>query len=144
MDTAGGHEMRRRSLLYSEASCLFGVVATVLALLLTAGAVGDSFAVEYAYGYAAATGWFGLSLTGQTLWLLPLLRDDVYGPMPGPAWKQLEFPGQVSGTLLVTIGLLAGMTFVVALGATVNLAASVLMMARSLHGWRAQLAMAER
>jgi hypothetical protein len=106
--------------------------------------VGDSFAVEYAYSYAAAAGWFGLSVTGQTLWLLPLLRDDVYGHVPGPAWKQLEFPGQVAGTLLVTIGLLAGMALIVALGAAVNLVASLLVTARSLNWWRAQPAMAER
>jgi len=141
---AGGREMHPRSLLYTEASCLFGVAATLLAILLTTGAVGDRFAVEYAYGYAAAAGWFGLSVTGQTLWLLPLLRDDVHGQVPGPAWRQLEFPGQVVGTLLVTVGLLAGMAVIVALGAAVNLAASLLVMARSLHGWRAQLAMAER
>lgn len=141
---AGGREMSPRSLLYTEASCLFGVAATLLAILLTTGAVGASFAVEYAYSYAAAAGWFGLSVTGQTLWLLPLLRDDVYGHVPGPAWKQLEFPGQIAGTLLVTIGLLAGMAFIVALGAAVNLAASLLVTARSLHWWRAQLAMVER
>ncbi len=141
---AWGRETRPRSLLYTEASCLFGVAATLLAMLLTTGAVGDSLAVEYAYSYAAATGWFGLFVTGQTLWLLPLLRDVAYGHVPGPLWKQLEFPGQVAGTLLVTIGLLAGMAFIVALGAAVNLAASLLVTARSLHGWRAQLALAER
>ena len=59
-DAARGHARRPRSLVYSEASCLFGVAATLLAILLTAGAVGKSFAVEYAYGYAAGAGWFGL------------------------------------------------------------------------------------
>ena len=82
-----------------EASCLFGVAATLLAILLTTGAVGDSFAVEYAYSYAAGVGWFGLYVTGQTLWLLPLLHDDdVHGHAPVRTWTQLEFPGQVAGT----------------------------------------------
>ena len=49
----------------------------------------------------------------------------LYGHVPGLARKQLEFPGQVAGTLLVTIGLLAGMSLIVALGAAVNLAASL-------------------
>jgi len=140
---AGGGERRPRSLLYTQASCLFGVAATLLAIFLTTGAVGDSFSVEYAYSYAAAAGWFGLYVTGQTLWLLPLLHDDVYGHTPGLAWQQLEFPGQVAGTLLVTIGLLVGMALIVALGAAVNLAASVLVTARSLRLWWAQPAMVE-
>jgi hypothetical protein len=140
---AGGGERRPRSLLYTQASCLFGVGATLLAIFLTTGAVGDSFAIEYAYGYAAAAGWFGLYVTGQTLWLLPLLYDDMYEHIPGLAWKQLEFPGQVVGTLLVTIGLLVGMALIVALGAAVNLAASVLVTARSLRLWWAQPAMVE-
>jgi hypothetical protein len=140
---ASGEERRPRSLLYTQASCLFGVAATLLAIFLTTGAVGDNFAVEYAYSYAAAAGWFGLYVTGQTLWLLPLLHDDVYGHTPGLAWKQLEFPGQVAGTLLVTIGLLVGIALIVALGAAVNLAASVLVTARSLRLWWAQPAMVE-
>jgi hypothetical protein len=139
-----GSERRPRSLVYTQASCLFGVVGTVLAVLLTTGALGDGVAAEYAYGYAAAAGWFGLYVTGQTVWLLPLLRKDLYGPRPEPAWKPLEFPGQVLGTLLVTAGLLVGMTWLVALGAIVNLAASILVMARSLHVWWAQPAMVER
>jgi hypothetical protein len=141
---AGGSARRPSSLLYAEASCLFGVAATLLAILLTTGAAGESFAVEYAYGYAAGAGWFGLSVTGQTLWLLPLLRGDVHGHTPVPPWARLEFPGQVAGTLLVTVGLLIGMALIVALGAAVNLAASLLVTARSLHSWRAQLAMVER
>jgi len=140
----GGREMRPRSLLYTEASCLFGVAATLLALLLTTGIVGNSFAVEYAYGYAAAAGWFGLYVTGQTLWLLPLLHDEVYGHAPKPARTQFEFSGQVAGTLLVTIGLLVGMAFIIALGGAVNLVASLLVTARSLRLWWAQPAMVER
>jgi hypothetical protein len=140
----GGSERRPRSLVYTQASCLFGVACTLLAIFLTTGMVGDSFAVEYAYSYAAAAGWFGLYVTGQILWLLPLLQDDLYGYTPGPAWKQLEFPGQVVGTLLMTSGLLVGMTLFVALGAAVNLAASSLVMARSLHLWWTQPAMVER
>jgi hypothetical protein len=140
----GGGERRHRSLLYTQASCLFGVAATLLAIFLTTGAAGDNFAVEYAYSYAAAGGWFGLYVTGQTLWLLPLLYDEVYGHAPGPAWAQMEFSGQVAGTLLVTLGLLVGMALIVALGAAVNLAASLLVTARSLHLWWAQPAMVER
>ena len=90
---------------------------------------GDSFAVEYAYGDAAGPGWFGLSVMGQMLWLLPVLHGDVHGHAPVRTWTQLEFPGQVAGTFLVTIGLLIGMALLVALGAAVNLAASVLVMA---------------
>ena len=44
--------------------------------------MGDSFAVEYAYSYAAGPGWFGLSVMGQTLWLLPVLHGDVHGHAP--------------------------------------------------------------
>jgi hypothetical protein len=140
----GGGERRPRSLVYTQASCLFGVAATLLAIFLTTGVVGDSFAIEYAYSYTAAAGWFGLYVTGQTLWLLPFLQDDVNGHTAGLGWKQLEFPGQVVGTLLVTIGLLVGMALIVALGAAVNLAASLLVTARSLHLWWAQPAMMER
>jgi hypothetical protein len=141
---ASGHEMPPSNLGYAEVSCLFGFGAILLAILLTTGAVGDSFAVEYAYAYAAAAGWFGLSVTGQSLWLLPLLRDAGYGQGLGSTWRQLEWPGQIAGTLLVTVGLLAGMTPIIALGAAANLAVSVLVTARSLHEWRAQLVMAER
>jgi hypothetical protein len=140
----GGGERRPRSLVYTQASCLFGVAATLLAIFLTTGVVGDSFAIEYAYSYTAAAGWFGLYVTGQTLWLLPFLQDDVNGHTAGLGWKQLEFPGQVVGTLVVTIGLLVGMALIVALGAAVNLAASLLVTARSLHLWWAQPAMVER
>jgi hypothetical protein len=143
-ESPDGGERRPGSLVYTQASCLFGVAATLLAIFLTTGVVGDSFAIEYAYSYTAAAGWFGLYVTGQTLWLLPLLQDDVYGHTAGPAWKQLELPGQVVGTLLVTIGLLVGIALLVALGAAVNLAASLLVTARSLHLWWAQPAMVER
>jgi hypothetical protein len=85
-----------------------------------------------------------LYVTGQTLWLLPLLYDEAYEQTPGRAWMHLEFLGQVVGILLVTIGLLGGMAFIVALGAAVNLTASLLVMARSLRLCWAQPAMAER
>jgi hypothetical protein len=140
----GGRASRPGNLVYTEASCLFGVAATLLAVLLTTGAVGDGFAAEYAYAYAAGAGWFGLSVTGQTLWLLPLLHGDGYGHTPAPTWTQLEFPGQVAGTFLVTLGLLIGTALIVALGAAVNLAVSLLVTARSLHLRRARLAMVER
>jgi hypothetical protein len=132
------------SLPYTQASCLFGVATTLFAIVSTTGAGGDSLAVEYAYAYAAGAGWFGLYVAGQTLWLLPLLHDDGYEPVPKPAWTPLEFPGQVAGTLLVTIGLLAGVTLIVALGAAVNLVASLTVTVRSLRLCRTQPAMLER
>jgi hypothetical protein len=132
------------SLPYTQASCLFGVATTLFAIVSTTGAGGDSLAVEYAYAYAAGAGWFGLYVAGQTLWLLPLLHDDGYEPVPKPAWTHLEFPGQVAGTLLVTIGLLAGVTLIVALGAAVNLVASLTVTVRSLRLCRTQPAMLER
>jgi hypothetical protein len=141
----GGGERRPSSLPYTQASCLFGVAATLLAILLTTGAVGDSFAVEYAYGYAAGAGWFGLWITGQTVWLISLLlHDDVHERGLEPAWRYLEFPGQVTGIALVTIGLLAGVSLLVALGAALNLAVSLLVMACSVRLCWAQPAMAER
>jgi hypothetical protein len=143
-DRAGGGERRPSSLPYTQVSCLFGVGATLLAIFLTTGAVRDDFAVEYAYSYAAGAGWFGLYVTGQTMWLLPLLHDDAYHHTPEPAWMRLEFPGQVAGTLLVTIGLLGGIASIVALGAAVNLAAALLVTARSLRLCWAQPAMVER
>jgi hypothetical protein len=141
---AAGGERRPSSLTYTQASCLFGVVTTLLAIGLTTGASGNSFAVEYAYSYAAGSGWFGLYVTGQTIWLLSLLHDDAYVHTPERTWMHLEFPGQVVGTLLVTIGLLGGMALIVALGAAVNLAVSLLVTARSLRLCWAQPAMAER
>ena len=87
------------SLPYTQASCLFGIAATLLAILLTTGAVGDNFAVEYAYGYAAGAGWFGLYVTGQTVWLIPLLlHDDAHEQWREPCGCICEFPGQVAGT----------------------------------------------
>jgi hypothetical protein len=142
--TEGGSEGPPSSLPYTQASCLFGVVTTLFAIFSTTGAGGDSFAIEYAYAYAAGAGWFGLYVAGQTLWLLPLLHDDAYEHVPQPAWMHLEFPGQVAGTLLVTIGLLAGLTLIVAMGAAVNLAASLTVTARSLRLYRTQPAMVER
>jgi hypothetical protein len=145
MGEAASEDGRRPSSLpYTQASCLFGVAATLLASVLTLGAVGDNLSVEYAYSYAAGAGWFGLYVTGQTVWLLPVLHDDAYEHAPERAWMHLEFPGQLVGTLLVTIGLLAGMALIVALGAAVNLAASVLVTARSLRLCWAQPAMVER
>jgi hypothetical protein len=138
------YAQRPRGILYGEASCYFGVAASVLAILLTTGAVGDSFTVEYAYSYAAGPGWFGLAVMGQTLWLLPLLHGDVHGRVPVQTWAWIDFPGQVAGTLLVTVGLLVGMTLLVALGAVLNLSAAALVMARSLRLWWAQPAMMER
>jgi hypothetical protein len=133
------------SLPYTQASCLFGIAAVVLALLLTAGTVGDSLAVEYAYGYAAGAGWFGLYVVGQTVWLMPLLlRDEAQEGISEPSWMNLAFPGQVAGTILVSSGLLAGISLIVVLGATVNLAASLVVTARSLRLCRAQPAMVER
>jgi hypothetical protein len=139
----GGGAVRPASLPYTQASCFFGIAAALLAMLVTTGAVGDDFAVEYAYGYAAGAGWFGLYVTGQTVWLIPLLlHDDARERVLEPTWMRFEFPGQVAGTALVTIGLLAGMSLIVALGAAVNLAASLLLTARSLRLCRAQLARA--
>jgi hypothetical protein len=129
---------------YTQASCCFGIGAAVLGLLLATGAVGDSFAVEYAYGYAAGGGWFGLYVTGQTIWLIRLLHDQGQERIREPAWRALEFPGQVAGTALLTAGLLLGVVFIVALGAAVNLAASLLVTSRSLRLCLAQPALAER
>jgi hypothetical protein len=141
----GGGEPRPSSLPYTAASCAFGILTALLAVLVTTGAAGDSFAVEYAYGYAAGAGWFGLYVTGQTVWLIPLLlHDDVHERVFEPVWVGLEFPGQVAGTVLVTIGLLVGVPLIAALGAAVNLAASLLVTARSVRLCWAQPAMAER
>jgi hypothetical protein len=116
----------------------------VLALLLTTGAAADNVAIEYAYGYAAGGGWFGLYVTGQTIWLIGLLHDQAPQPIDEPVWRGLEFPGQVGGTALLTAGLLLGMPLIVALGAAVNLAASLLVTGRSLRLCLAQAAMVER
>jgi hypothetical protein len=141
---AGG-EPRPSSLPYTAVSCAFGILTALLAVLLTTGAAGDSFAVEYAYGYAAGAGWFGLYVTGQTVWLIPLLlHDDAQERVFEPVGIGLEFPGQVAGTVLVTIGLLVGVPLIAALGAAVNLAASLLVTARSVRLCWAQPAMAER
>jgi hypothetical protein len=139
-----GSEARPSSLPYTQASCLFGVMAILLAIGLTTGAVGDSFVVEYAYAYAAGAGWFGLYVVGQALWLLPLLHDEAYAHMPEPAWVHLECPGLVVGTLLVTIGLVVGMGWLIALGTALNLSASLSVMARSLRLCWAQPALVER
>jgi hypothetical protein len=55
-----------------------------------------------------------------------------------------EFLGLTAGTALVTAGLLADTSLLVALGAAVNLAASLLMTVRSVRLCWAQPAMAER
>jgi hypothetical protein len=145
--TRPGNEEERypKSLPYTRASCLFGIAAAVLALLLTTGAAGDRFAVEYAYGYAAGAGWFGLYVAGQTVWLMPLLlRDEAQDGVPEPGGMSLAFPGQVAGTALVSIGMLAGISLIVALGAAVNLAASLVVTAYGVRLCWAQPAMAER
>jgi hypothetical protein len=84
-------------------------------------------AVEYAYAYAAGAGWFGMYLTGQLTWLLPmLLQPEETVEEPGePRWTRLEFPGQVAGTALATLGLLTGFGPLVALGAALSLAATL-------------------
>jgi hypothetical protein len=135
---AGASPERPGSLPYTQASCIFGVAATLLAMVLTSGLVGGSFAVEYAYAYAAAAGWFGLFLTGQIIWLLPLLYDDAGGNVSRQTWRPLEFPGQVIGTLLVTTGFVLELAVIVVLGATVNLLAALMVTARSLRLWWAQ------
>jgi len=133
------------SLAYTQTSCLFGIVATALALVLTTGAAGERFALEYAYGYIAGAGWFGFYVVGQTLWLIGLLlRDESQECVPEPKWMGLAFPCQVAGTVLVSLGMGVGMSMIVALGAAVNLAASLVVVARSVHVCRARPAMAER
>jgi hypothetical protein len=132
------------SLPYTWASCGFGLAAASLALLLTTGAAGDRFAVEYAYGYAAGPGWVGLYVVGQIAWLLPLLHDDAPAGGRESAWWRWEYVGVVAGTTLVTSGLLAGLSAVVALGAAVNLGASVLLAVRRLRVGRARPALVER
>jgi hypothetical protein len=140
-----GAERVPASLPYTQASCLFGIAAAALALLLTTGAMGDGFAGEYAYGYAAGAGWFGLYVVGQTVWLIALLaRDAAQEGLPALGWAHLALPGQVAGTALVSLGLLTGVALIVALGAAVNLAASVMVTARGVRLCRAPLAMAER
>ncbi|MDQ3831249.1 MAG: hypothetical protein M3361_18520, partial [Candidatus Tectomicrobia bacterium] len=140
-----GAEHYPTSLPYTQASCLFGIAAAVLAVLLTTGALGDGFAGEYAYGYAAGAGWFGLYVVGQTVWLIALLvRDTAQESLPAQGWTHLTLPGQVAGTALVSLGLLTELSLIVALGAAVNLAASVMLTARSVRLCRAPLAMAER
>jgi hypothetical protein len=127
----GGGEDREgrggQSLPYTIASCAFGLVVGVLGLLLTTGALGMGVAVEYAYAYAAGAGWFGMYLTGQLAWLLPmLLQPEETVEEPGePRWTRLEFPGQVAGTALATLGLLTGFGPLVALGAALSLAATL-------------------
>ena len=140
-----GAEHYPTSLPYIQASCLFGIAAAVLAVLLTTGVLGDGFAGEYAYGYAAGAGWFGLYVVGQTVWLIALLvRDTAQESLPAQGWTHLTLPGQVAGTALVSLGLLTELSLIVALGAAVNLAASVMVTARSVRLCRAPLAMAER
>jgi hypothetical protein len=141
----GGGEVLSSSLPYTQASCLFGVMTVLLAIWLTAGAPGDSLAAEYAYGYAAGAGWFGLYVTGQTVWLIPLLlHDDAHEGGRALGWLGLECLGQVAGTALVTVGLLAGVSWLMATGAAVNLVVSLWVTYCSVHLCRAQPAMAER
>jgi hypothetical protein len=141
----GKNEALSSSFPYIQASCLFGFVTALLAIWLTTGASGDSIAVEYAYGYAAGAGWFGLSVTGQTVWLIPLLlHDDAPERVHERSWQDMQCLAQVIGTALVTSGLLAGVSWLVAAGAAVNVVASVWVMAGSVRLCRAQPAMAER
>jgi hypothetical protein len=101
--------------------------------------------VEYAYAYVGGTGWFGLYVTGQMVWLMPLLlHDDVHESIPEVGWMRPEWLGLTAGTVLVTTGLLSGTSPMVALGAAVNLAVSLLMAVRSVRLCWAQPAMAER
>jgi hypothetical protein len=138
-------EARSASVDYTQASCAFGIAATLLAILLTTGAVGGDFAIEYAYAYAGGVGWFGLYISGQVAWLMPLLLGDEAGQSaPEPRWSALECPGQVAGTALVTLGLLAGLPLLVAAGAGVNLAASLLMTVRCVRLCWAPPAMVEK
>ncbi|MBI3329221.1 MAG: hypothetical protein HYZ81_21285 [Nitrospinae bacterium] len=141
-----GMKKRYSSLPYTLASCAFGLVAGLLGVLLTAGAVGTDVAVEYAYAYAAGAGWFGLYFTGQMTWLMPVLLqpDAARESLFEPGWVNLEFPGQVAGTALVTVGLLVGISLLVALGAAVNLAASLLGTLRTVRLCWAQPAVVER
>ncbi|MBI3326012.1 MAG: hypothetical protein HYZ81_04815 [Nitrospinae bacterium] len=133
------------SLPYTLASSAFGLVAGLLALLLTTTVEGASLAVEYACAYAAGAGWFGLYVTGQMVWLIPLLlRDEAHASVCEPGWMRQEFRTQVAGTALVAIGLLAGLSLLIALGAAVNLSASLLLTIRSVRLCRAQPAMAEK
>lgn len=126
---------------YTLASCLFGIAASLLAVLLTAGAVGDRFTVAYAYAYATGAGWVGVYVAGQTAWLLQrLLHDEPYDGVPALAGQRLEFIGVAAGTALVTLGLLAGLSGIVALGAAVNLAASLAMTIRSVRLCRVRTA----
>ena len=141
----GEEEVLSSSLPFTQASCLFGLITALLAIWLTMSASGNSFAVEYAYGYAASAGWFGLYVTGQTVWLMPLL---VQGRAPERtrehSWLPLPCLAQMAGTALVTIGLLAGMAWLVATGAAVNVVASIWVTAGSVRLYWAQPAMAER
>jgi hypothetical protein len=148
-----GHEMQADgtrppaqhpvSLPYTAASCFFGMATGLLAIVLTTGLVAERLAVVYAFAYAAGGGWFGLYVAGQTTWLLPLLLHDEPGQRAPPsAWESIEWLGLVVGTALVTLGLLAGVPRLVALGAAVNLMSSLVMAARSRHLGRAQPVMA--
>jgi hypothetical protein len=140
-----GDEALSSSVPYTQAACLFGVVTALLAIWLTTGASGDSIAVEYAFGYAAGAGWFGLYVTGQTVWLIPLLLHDDAPELAHERWgPNLRGPAQVAGTALATIGLLVGVSWLVATGAAVNLVTAIWVTAGSVRLCRAQPAMVER
>jgi hypothetical protein len=141
----GEDEMLSSSFPYIQASCPFGFVTALLAIWLTTGASGSSIAVEYAYGYAAGAGWFGLYVSGQTVWLIPLLlHDDAHERARERSWLELQCLAQVVATALATIGLLAGVSWLVATGAAVNLVTALWVTAGSMRLCRAQPAMAER
>lgn len=142
----GGGRVSARSLPYTIASCAFGLLGGLLGLLLTAGVVETGFAVEYAYAYAAGAGWFGLFISGQLAWLMPVLlpRDDTNEEPEGPAWRRVEFFGQVAGTALVTLGLLRSFLPLIVLGAAMNLTAGLLLLVRSVRLRGTQPALVER
>jgi hypothetical protein len=142
---ARGHGVPARSFPYTQASCVFGIVAGLLAILLTTGALGTGVAVEYAYAYVGGVGWFGLYVTGQIAWLMPLLlHDEAPESIPELGWMSPEFLGVTAGTALVTAGLLSDTSLVVAFGAAASLAVSLMMTVRSVRLCWAQPAMAER
>jgi hypothetical protein len=140
-----GHGVPARSFPYTQASCVFGIVAGLLAILLTTGGLGTGVAVEYAYAYVGGIGWVGLYVTGQIAWLIPLLlHDEAPESIPELGWMSPEFLGVTAGTALVTAGLLSDTSLVVAFGAAVSLAVSLMMTVRSVRLCWAQPAMAER
>jgi hypothetical protein len=90
-------------------------------------------------------GWFGLYVTGQIAWLMPLLlHDETPESVSELGRMSPEFLGVTAGTALVTAGLLSDTSPVVAFGAAVSLAVSLMMTVRSVRLCWAQPVMAER